>query len=276
MVLARLAAGQYTGSAVCAGCHPSQFKTQSASAHARALVKADPEWAFGAGVQATTYVSQLGAETYLEHGLSFYSATKSKALTPGHRDANGVRYRTFDPAAQIMRCFQCHSTGTLSLGARQEIVPAEPGVRCESCHGPGAKHVAAKGGRLEIFNPKRLTAVGINEFCGNCHRMPPALGEDTDWSNAWNARHQPVYLSQSECFRKSNGQLSCFSCHDPHGGQRAAACQQCHAKPRHRAAVAGTCTACHMPKVRPQPNLAFVNHWIGVYAAGNSLRPRGR
>lgn len=269
--LARLLAGQYTGAQACGVCHPAQFKTQSASAHARALSRAEPEWAFGAGVQAITYVSQVDPETYVEHGLSYYASTKAKALTPGHRDANGVRYRTFDPGAQILRCFRCHSTGNLALGEVQRIVPAEMGVRCESCHGPGADH-------SKILNPRKsLNAAGLNDLCGNCHRMPPAAGEDTDWTNAWNVRHQPVYLSQSECFRRSEGRLSCLTCHDPHGAQPVkASCQECHAKPRHRAAVAGTCIGCHMPKVRPQANLAFANHWIGVYVAGNPLRPRER
>ncbi len=266
--LARLAAGQYTGAAACGVCHPAQLRVQSASAHARALSRTEPEWAFGAGVQAITYVSQADRETYVEHGLSFYTATKSKALTPGHRDAQGVKYRTFDPGAQILRCFQCHSTGRLTLGEGQRIVPAELGVRCESCHGPGADHA-------KILNPqKTLNAAGLNDLCGECHRMPPAAGDDTDWTNAWNARHQPVYLSQSACFRKSGGRLSCLSCHDPHGGPREPACAGCHGKPRHRAAVSGTCVSCHMPKVRPQANLAFSNHWIGIYAPGRPLRPR--
>ena len=71
-----------------------QAKLHAASAHSRALahststeVKAD--WAFGAGVQATTYVSRLDENTYLEHGLSWYAKTRSLALTPGHRNAAG-------------------------------------------------------------------------------------------------------------------------------------------------------------------------------------------
>jgi hypothetical protein len=102
-------------------------------------------------------------------------------------------------------------------------------------------------------------------------------GEDTDWTNAWNTRHEPLYLSQSECFRKSGGRLSCFTCHDPHGGEQrsaAAACAGCHAKPKHRTvAAAKDCLGCHMPKAKPHPHLAFTNHWIGVYRAANPLMP---
>ena len=160
------------------------------------------------------------------------------------------------------------------------IEPSEPGVRCENCHGPGSEHVQAGGARDAIFSPKRLSASQLNEFCGACHRKPPAAGSDTDWTNPWNSRHQPLYLSQSPCFRKSNGRLSCLTCHNPHQPlERSASvydkrCASCHAAPRHRTPV-GTrsCMGCHMPQVPASAELAFTNHWIGVYGKGRSLRP---
>ena len=58
----------------------------------------------------------------------------------------------------------------------------------------GGDH-ARSPARANIQNPARLyNAAGINQFCGNCHRQPPAPGEDTDFSNPWNARHQPGVL----------------------------------------------------------------------------------
>jgi len=241
------------------------------------------DWAFGAGDQAITYVSQLDSDHYVEHGLTWYASTKSLALTPGHTTPDGVRYRTFDPSAAILRCFQCHSTGPPKLGARYQIEPSEPGVRCESCHGPGQAHIQANGARDAIFNPRRLTAAGLNDFCGACHRKPPAAGGDTDWTNPWNTRHQPLYLSQSACFLQSNGKLSCLTCHLPHEplARDAAAygkrCAGCHPSVRHRTAVSGrACTGCHMPRVTARPELVFTNHWIGVYAKGGYLRPARR
>ncbi len=85
----------YVGSAACRNCHPARFESQSNTAHAHALRPAQPtdpgpgshaQWAFGAGVKARTWVSQTGDETIAEHGLSYYAATKSLALTPGHSD----------------------------------------------------------------------------------------------------------------------------------------------------------------------------------------------
>ena len=202
------------------------------------------------------------------------------ALTPGHKNADGVRYRLFDPAADILHCFQCHSTGPLELEEGQKIRPSEPGVRCEICHGPGEEHVK-NGAREAIGNPKRFTAAALNEFCGSCHRKPPTETEDTDWTDPWNTRHQPVYLSQSACFRKSGGALSCLTCHAPHAPlSRAAAdydkrCAACHAVVRHRTALGSkTCIECHMPGVQVRPELSFTNHWIGVYQKGAALRPR--
>lgn len=197
------------------------------------------------------------------------------ALTPGHHTPEGERYRTFAPDAAILRCFSCHSTGQIRLGAGFAIEPSEPGVQCETCHGPGADHAASL---KPIRSPKRLNATQINDLCGGCHRKPAAAGDDTDWTNAWNTRHQPLYLAQSACFEKSKGALTCFTCHAPHQtATRVDACVDCHQKPRHKTAVAGrTCVSCHMPSVVPQANLKFANHWIGIYAAGKPLRPIAR
>ena len=225
-------------------------------------------------------MSRLDYDYYVEHGLSWYAATKSMALTPGHRTPAGERYRTFDPGAAILRCFQCHSTGPPRLADGFRIEPREVGVQCEACHGPGADHAASL---KPILNPRRLSAAGLNDSCGRCHRKPAAAGEDTDWTDPWNTRHQPLYLAQSACFRKSQGKLSCLTCHAAHtplsrnATDYDAKCSACHAQPRHRTAIAGrACVACHMPAVVPQTNLRFANHWIGVYAAAKPLRPIAR
>src|SRR5216684_7265465 len=135
---------QYVRSEACRSCHPAKFETQSKTGHARALALAPPGspgyWAFGAGAKAITYVSQADQDAYIEHGLSYYPATKSMAPTPGHGNGADIRFRTFDSTATALRCFQCHSTGTLTLAAADSIQPTELGVRCESCHGPGAAH----------------------------------------------------------------------------------------------------------------------------------------
>lgn len=271
---------QYAGSTACRGCHPAQFDSQSRTGHARALALAPAgspgHWAFGAGLKATTYVSQIDRDSYMEHGLSYYASTRSLALTPGHKNTAGVRYPTFDAEATTLKCFGCHSTGPLSLGPGDAIQPSEPGVHCESCHGPGANHVRTDGAPGTILNPKLLNAVEANELCGTCHRKPP----EGDWTDPWKTRHQPSYLSQSACFRKSRGALSCVTCHDPHGALNETPrdydkrCSQCHSGVRHRTAIASqACVVCHMPQVIASAQLKFTNHWIGIYGAHNTLVP---
>jgi tetratricopeptide (TPR) repeat protein len=275
----------YAGSAVCGKCHAAQFESQSKTAHAHALRRAqatDPgpgshsQWAFGAGTKAVTWISQTGEETIAEHGLSYYAATKSLAITPGHASSADIVYRTFDPIDTGLRCFRCHSTGPVTLAAGFQVQPSEPGIHCEACHGPGRAH-AESGGAGAIQNPKRLSAVQINTLCGACHRQASDLDDDTDWSNVWNVRHQPSYLHRSACFRNSDGALSCLTCHDPHQPLKTAAsaydarCTSCHAKAAHTTPIAArSCVGCHMPQVAASANLKFTNHWIGIYD------PRGR
>ncbi len=332
------AAPSFTGSRVCAGCHPVQANTQALSAHASALFPArghplaplfpggpalrrgrayqfefvpspdgpafriddganlmtvPAEWAFGAGRQAVTFVSRIDSKWYVEHYASYYPALHTFAPTPGQdaahphsiAEAAGVLYKIDDAQAGIAACFECHSTGPVSFDASGAVRLTESGVHCEACHGAGSGH-AQNPERNRLRNPVAVSAADLNRFCGACHRPPAPAGIAIDWNYAWNVRHQPMYFSQSRCFLKSAGALSCLTCHDPHeaGGNKRAAfyngkCAACHSAALHppaRICVARTpadCVDCHMPRVSPQTALRFTNHWIGVYRGGAMLKP---
>ena len=206
------ATGQYVGSGACRPCHTAKFESQSKTGHAGALSVAAPgpqgQWAFGAGAKATTWVSQKGEDTLVEHGLSRYSSTRAMGLTPGHDTDVDVAYRMFDPVGTALRCFRCHSTGPVKLSDSFGVSPSEPGIHCEACHGAGAAHVKTSGAAGTIGNPKKLQTAELNVLCGACHRQAGELDDDTDWGNAWNVRHQPSYLHRAACFRAS---WPCFS-----------------------------------------------------------------
>lgn len=258
------------------------------------------DWAFGSGYQASTFVSRLNEDDYLEHHLSFYTEKNQLGLTPGHQtlpvetpdEALGLRYRTFSPQTEILRCFRCHTTGPLGLSDEFAIEPSELGVRCEACHGPGAEHIAKIGAgevaaaKSAIDNPARLSAPELMTYCGGCHRPPSSEGEAIDWRDPWNTRHQPIYLSQSACFKDSPEGLTCMACHDPHQPVRRdepayynARCAECHSAEQDPPASVCKpepgCSSCHMPGVTPQSGLTFHNHWIGVYGEGEPLLPAG-
>ena len=241
------------------------------------------EWAFGSGGQAVTFVSKADGRFYLEHFLTYYKALGAFGPTPGQSalkpgnlaEAAGLLYKVGDARAGIDGCFECHSTG----GLGRDLTPAENGVQCEACHGPSAAHVSSAG-KAAVTNPRRLGAAGLNEFCGRCHRPPASDPARVDWNFPWNVRHQPVYLSQSACFIKSEGRLSCLTCHAAHEAlshdmaSYDARCLGCHAAAHPVACAPRDCAGCHMPRVTPEPPLRFTNHWIGVYGAGAKLKPR--
>jgi predicted CXXCH cytochrome family protein len=226
----------------------------------------------------------VNKDWYVEHYASYYPAIRNWAATPGQDaiaatslvEAAGLIYKIADPQSGIAGCFECHSTGPVSFTPDGEVRLTEQGVHCESCHGPGAAH-AKDPAHARPTNPAKLSAAGLNEFCGRCHRPPAAANAAIDWSFSWNIRHQPVYLSESQCFKKSRGALTCLTCHDPHetaGTAQLAGynrrCLGCHPK---AAAKPANCVDCHMPRVSPQPPLRFSNHWIGIYRGSSKLKP---
>jgi hypothetical protein len=204
----------------------------------------------------------------------------------------GQAFKIQGPGPTIQDCFQCHSTGPVSVSPNHEVQVTEPGVRCEVCHGPGNAHLlAVRQGNLTrarklIQNPKALSAGELNRLCGTCHRFPNGDPRTIDWTDPWNARHQPPYFQQSQCFLKSGGALSCLTCHNPHEGLRrndagyySRICASCHGRnalsPKEicKKQEFPDCTRCHMPAVEVTSHLRFKNHWIGVYLNGATLKP---
>jgi Cytochrome c554 and c-prime len=242
---------------------------------------------FGQGEAGQTYLLQHKG-SYYESRLSFFRDVQSLDLTLGHStsvppslESSLGKKLTSD---EVTLCFACHSTGSVS-GKTLRLDHMIPGITCEGCHGPGREHLAAiESGRLKqlaIFNPGKLPADDLVDFCGSCHRgafQAQLLGV----SGIQTVRYQPYRLVSSRCFRPEDRRISCLACHDPHQGRdRDAAfydakCLACHHKRTNDPTNAEdasstcpvetrTCTHCHMPRYSlPGGHLDFTDHRIRV------------
>ena len=185
----------------------------------------------------------------------------------------------------------------------------EPGIGCEMCHGPSAQHAVEMAqdqfySKAPLDPPVNFHDVGNRNFvaiCAQCHeqsaiRKPGPAGElNYSSSGDFFPNHLNVpfgefsrkgfykdgrfrqttfmveALERSQCFKK--GQVSCGSCHDPHGhdaGSNPTAlkfpdkpdlmCTGCHFQfqdpvrvAQHSHHLAGSkgsrCVSCHMPRI---------------------------
>jgi Cytochrome c554 and c-prime len=260
------------------------------------------DYAIGSGHHALTYVSVLDHKIpeVLEHRLSYYPRSGGRSelgLTPGH-DARpappGLKPYGGELPPRIAReCFRCHAT-QLAAGEDEDRFDENtmiPNVSCERCHGPAKSHVAAARRHASenelalAFGPDHYTSEALLKLCGSCHRLPAAGQAGRIKPGDPNlVRFQPVGITQSACYQKSAGSLSCVTCHDPHA--RASAdrpgydqvCLSCHATSIDRPKTESTvkpapacpvsarsrCVECHMPRKNAGQGILFSDHWIRV------------
>ena len=251
-------------------------------------------WAIGSGVNGFSFIVQRG-DYLFQAPLSYYSKPARWELSPGYEFAD---YGFNRPIAA--GCIYCHSGAPNVIPDRNGLFGNPPfrelSIGCENCHGPGARHIAAKGARAAIVNPKRLPADRADEICMNCHqggdtrilqpgkterdfrpgmvlndvvaifKLPrqPDQPTDTDLLE----HHESMRLSQ--CFRATATQsqrLSCNSCHNPHAAtDYRQACLKCHTAPLPATHPSrdSDCVGCHMPKrdVQVIAHSALTNHRI--------------
>jgi Cytochrome c554 and c-prime len=254
-------------------------------------------WAFGTDRVGQSYLFKKEDGKFYEARITYFDTLKTLHFTPDRalttaKDLEEAMYRPVD-AAEIRRCFACHSTAPIiadQLDERNLI----PGVTCEACHGPGAKHVAAmeaakvagmsSSAEGTIFNAAQLSPADSVDFCGSCH----ATWWDVKLSGVRgvsNAKSQPYRLEGSKCWGKGDARLTCVACHDPHKPLQLDAasydgnCLSCHLATREEKKTADhpggacpvstkNCAGCHMPKVYvPEMHYNFTDHRIRIARA---------
>lgn len=245
------------------------------------------EYAFGSGHHAHTFVSLENRDpahpVALEHRLTFFAQQQKLGITPGQaaevaEPETTPRGRVLS-APETLKCFDCHTTLTSQVS--QSVLDVDnmwPNVSCERCHGPAREHVeAARRGEANLAMPFGIdgwTAAQQMELCGHCHRHPDkAPPSDLRPDNIEIVRFQPVGLMQSACYKRSEGGLSCVTCHEPHTRSSSdrpsyePACLSCHQganQVKCSVSPGSGCIDCHMPRRDAGQGILFTDHWIRI------------
>ena len=268
------------------------------------------DYVIGSGNHARSYLHRDGAGHLIELPVSWYSENGGYwEMSPGYERPNQQDFRR----AIAFSCLFCHNAYPGSVAAGEGIFPETlpEGIDCQRCHGPGSGHVEAAGRkasaetiRRAIVNPARLSRERQLDVCMQCHlettsRPLPGMvarfehgpfdyrpGQPlTDYflyfdrgpaeDDNFEIAHAAYRLRKSKCFQAS--QMTCTTCHNPHGFRYKDVCRQCHAS-AHASGVPGNgdCTSCHMPRRRTEDavHVVMTDHYIQrIQRAGREAYP---
>lgn len=237
--------------------------------------------------------------------FTYYTQEERFDLPPGYEGGYNTR---FDRKIGL-ECMSCHnSLPDMIMGSQNKYKTVHMGISCERCHGPGELHVKEKiEGKIvdtskfidySIVNPSDLTAELQFDLCSRCHLQGNAvLHDDKSFFDFKPGMHLeevmdiylPKYsnddefimashvdrLKMSQCFIKSNGDLTCLTCHNPHLSIRQTpddvfnkACIDCHGETiQHKTQITSDCVSCHMPPSGSKdiPHVTVSDHNIAIH-----------
>jgi tetratricopeptide (TPR) repeat protein len=284
-----------------------------------AEIEAEVKYALGSGTRGIAFLIERDGFLF-QSPIAWFAQAARWDISPGYGEFTAKP--NFERPIQP-ECLFCHANqfraaaGTLN----RYVTPIFQGhaIGCERCHGPGALHVSRDGAsgdsELTIVNPADLTPVLRDSVCQQCHlqgsfrftragREPldfrPGLPFHRFWAaflmkNRERGKFEAVghveQMESSRCFRASQGQLGCISCHDPHRlpppSEKAAyyreRCLECHEQrgcslpsvDRQAGGQGDDCVACHMPRpaLTNIPHTAATDHRIP--RGGHGFVPEG-
>jgi tetratricopeptide (TPR) repeat protein len=278
----------------------------------RTTFETEVDYTIGSGSLGYSFLYQLDGRI-MQTPISWYSQRKEWRLSPGYEHGKADFQRPIGG-----ECFSCHGNyaearpNTLNH-FKMPLASRGYGIGCERCHGPGELHVKQEQGSgldlpqgsKTIVNPNDASLAGhLREaVCEQCHLegeirilrrgrdyfdYRPGLPlypfftvfVNSEESGENHAVGHVDQMHESQCYKGSQGSLSCTSCHDPHEipepNHRVAffrdRCLQCHKT--HGCSLSETarranqnedsCINCHMPKGdnKEVAHAAVTNHRV--------------
>ncbi|MFZ0815066.1 MAG: c-type cytochrome [Candidatus Sulfotelmatobacter sp.] len=254
------------------------------------------DYVIGSGNHASGYLLDLAGHLF-QSPVAYYKSRQAYDLAPGYEGLPNPDFTR--PVAE--GCLFCHAGTAVHVSGtsnryRSPVFSAES-ITCERCHGSAEKHLNDPRPGT-IINPAKLAPAARDSICEQCHLLgvgrvlnPGKKFEDfrpgqpledvfTTYVNVsppGEARKFKVIshveqLARSTCARKSNGQLWCGTCHDPHDKPLEpvqyyrSKCLSCHMEnfAASHPAKDSNCIGCHMPRrdAKDGGHTAFTDHRI--------------
>lgn len=194
---------------------------------------------YGAVVALSMAVLWAGSALALEQDFSEEGATACLECHESEKTMGIMEtphFKSDDPNTPAAReeCESCHGpsathmtfpmhVGNIRFGTKKKTPHAEQATSCLECHGDGARENWKAGPH------------GFEDLsCADCHNIhetkDPILAKDAQNTKCTEACHQEIIAKAPENSPHpfDNKEITCMSCHNPHGPLDMGPCIECH------------------------------------------------